>query len=68
MDWDIRLRYEQIPRAAAAFKRQIISLDNSYWGTPALTWDVIFVGHCGDTFEADKAAVDLLYTFRGCVD
>lgn len=65
VDWDIHLRTEQIPVAAAAV-RQLVSeqtypfgrLDtrpewNNFWGNSS-TWDILYLGHCGDIFRSSS--------------
>ncbi|KAG8625330.1 hypothetical protein KVT40_007081 [Elsinoe batatas] len=49
MDWDIRLRTVQIPRAAAAM-RSLLQPATSYWGNQK-EWDVLYLGHCGDWLQ-----------------
>jgi len=53
VDWDIRLRTQQIPLAqrAAASLTDATNLDTTEypWGTP-LDWDLLYIGHCGDYF------------------
>ena len=53
VDWDVRLRTQQIPRAQQAAR----SLSTSYssasqypWGAPS-DWDLFYLGHCGDYFN-----------------
>ncbi|KAF2648312.1 glycosyltransferase family 25 protein [Lophiostoma macrostomum CBS 122681] len=61
VDWDIRLRSVQVPLAASAV-RSILPPARSvshaasasgdlsqYWGNPA-SWDLLYLGHCGDYF------------------
>lgn len=54
VDWDIRLRTQQIPRAQKA-ARSLSSASSSWssqypWGDPA-DWDLFYLGHCGDYFN-----------------
>ncbi|KAF1808864.1 hypothetical protein P152DRAFT_404563 [Eremomyces bilateralis CBS 781.70] len=64
VDWDIRLRTMQIPRAAAAIRsysdrfapnprlspRRPRAASSYYGDTSA--WDLLYIGHCGDYFDA----------------
>ena len=62
VDWDIRLRSVQVPRAASAArimmppKRPLGSFPRleqhqlQYWGDHG-TWDLLYLGHCGDYFH-----------------
>ncbi|KAF4548867.1 Hypothetical protein D9617_25g061970 [Elsinoe fawcettii] len=58
MDWDIRLRTVQIPRAAAAI-RSLLQPATSYWGDTA-AWDVLYLGHCGDWLQKLEVGFDTL--------
>jgi hypothetical protein len=62
VDWDIHLRTQQIPAAAAAV-RQLVSEKTkphgqlaykpslrNFWGDVS-TWDILYLGHCGDIFK-----------------
>lgn len=54
VDWDIRLRTQQIPRAQQA-ARSLSSTSSSWasqypWGKPT-DWDLLYLGHCGDYFN-----------------
>ncbi|CAN9272249.1 unnamed protein product [Alternaria alternata] len=62
VDWDIRLRSQQIPLAASA-ARQLLppprsqhpyanaaSNHTQYWGDQD-AWDLLYLGHCGDYFD-----------------
>lgn len=53
VDWDIRVRTQQIPLAQQAVQKlsETSPLDaEAYpWGTEA-DWDLLYVGHCGDYF------------------
>ncbi|KAK5136705.1 hypothetical protein LTR08_002358 [Meristemomyces frigidus] len=58
IDWDIRLRTQQIPLAQRAAQQlsKATALDTAQypWGTP-VDWDLFYVGHCGDYFgEVEK--------------
>lgn len=62
VDWDIRLRTQQIPRAQQA-ARSLSPSGSSYskqypWGKPS-DWDLLYLGHCGDYFNdlGDKVGV-----------
>ncbi|KAF7191837.1 hypothetical protein HII31_06882 [Pseudocercospora fuligena] len=55
VDWDIRLRSTQIPTAAAAVRlltNPQHSSDTDFWGPPG-SWDLLYLGHCGDYFPSD---------------
>lgn len=54
VDWDIRLRTKQIPRAAAAFRKFFLSSTSpsKYYYGKLDNWDVLFLGHCGDYFDS----------------
>lgn len=58
MDWDIRLRTVQIPRAAAAV-RSLLSPATGYWGNTK-AWDVLYLGHCGDWLHKLEMGLDKL--------
>jgi hypothetical protein len=53
VDWDIRLRTQQVPLAQQAVRT--ISDERNFdpekdpWG-PIGTWDLLYIGHCGDYF------------------
>lgn len=54
VDWDIRLRTQQIPRAQKA-AQSLTSTSSSWgkqypWGRPS-EWDLFYLGHCGDYFN-----------------
>ena len=53
IDWDIRLRTQQIPLAQQAVQQlsetSFLDTEAYPWGT-ALDWDLLYVGHCGDYF------------------
>lgn len=49
VDWDIRLRSLQIPRAAQAVRTMFRSQGEYYGNTSA--WDLLWLGHCGDWFQ-----------------
>ncbi|KAK4544732.1 hypothetical protein LTR36_003981 [Oleoguttula mirabilis] len=58
IDWDVRLRTQQIPLAqqAAQSLSEASDLDTKQypWGLPT-DWDLFYVGHCGDYFgDVDK--------------
>lgn len=62
VDWDVRLRTVQIPLAANAaralmpikpslnFLNSEAQTPSNYWGDHG-TWDVMYLGHCGDYFN-----------------
>lgn len=79
VDWDIRLRSVQVPRAASAVRTMmpprrplnfIPRLEQdppSYWGDHS-TWDLLYLGHCGDYFHTvsyQGLASGKLYTLNG---
>ncbi|KAF2203280.1 hypothetical protein GQ43DRAFT_367291 [Delitschia confertaspora ATCC 74209] len=64
VDWDIRLRSVQAPLAATAVRKMLppakpfspfqkaqeVSQNHTqYWGNPT-SWDLLYLGHCGDYF------------------
>jgi hypothetical protein len=50
VDWDIRLRTQQVPLAAMAARALLPpASDNYYWGHPD-DWELFYLGHCGDYF------------------
>ncbi|TKA22804.1 hypothetical protein B0A50_07906 [Salinomyces thailandicus] len=53
VDWDIRLRTQQIPLAQQAVQQlsdaTVLDAEAYPWGTDA-DWDLLYVGHCGDYF------------------
>ncbi|KAI8943073.1 hypothetical protein NX059_001106 [Plenodomus lindquistii] len=63
VDWDIRLRSTQIPRAASAARQLLPPIRSNhpfasfrnthtqYWGNHD-AWDLLYLGHCGDYFDA----------------
>ncbi|KAF2758952.1 hypothetical protein EJ05DRAFT_327333 [Pseudovirgaria hyperparasitica] len=55
VDWDIHLRSLQVPLAAHAARSLLAPASTSrgmnyYWGDPN-TWDLLYIGHCGDYFQ-----------------
>lgn len=64
VDWDIHLRTIQIPAAAAAIRKLVSEKTdppgrlttkpkwNNFWGSSS-TWDILYLGHCGDIFRPD---------------
>lgn len=54
VDWDIRLRTQQIPRAQKAARSLngagSASATQYPWGRPR-DWDLLYLGHCGDYFN-----------------
>ncbi|KAF2455888.1 hypothetical protein BDY21DRAFT_306511 [Lineolata rhizophorae] len=59
VDWDIRLRSLQIPRAAKAFRtlmNESREPEEQYYGDVS-NWDLLYVGHCGDYFDQTKDVV-----------
>ncbi|EME82136.1 glycosyltransferase family 25 protein [Pseudocercospora fijiensis CIRAD86] len=56
VDWDIRLRSIQIPAAAAAVRllaNPHHSSETDFWG-PLASWDLLYLGHCGDFFPSQR--------------
>jgi len=50
VDWDIRLRTKQVPRAAAGMRALMPPAEGQYyWGHPD-DWELLYLGHCGDYF------------------
>jgi hypothetical protein len=59
VDWDIRLRSQQIPlaqKAARALTKSKADEECYPWGHPD-TWDLFYLGHCGDYFNDLKKGV-----------
>jgi len=54
VDWDTRLRTQQIPQTAYAI-RELLGSHDGYYGRTDL-WDIIWLGHCGDYFDATKGS------------
>lgn len=54
VDWDTRLRTQQIPHTAYAI-RELLNSHTGYYGNTDL-WDIIWLGHCGDYFNASKGS------------
>jgi len=54
VDWDTRLRTQQIPQTAFAI-RELLDSHNGYFGDTDF-WDIIWLGHCGDYFNASKGS------------
>lgn len=53
VDWDIRLRTTQVPlaqQAARVLTQSKASSSLHPWGDPS-TWDLYYLGHCGDYFN-----------------
>lgn len=66
VDWDIHLRYHQIPLVANAVRNLLSSSQNdandpyealrrpyrpqTYWGD-LKSWEILYLGHCGDYFD-----------------
>ncbi|KZF23152.1 glycosyltransferase family 25 protein [Xylona heveae TC161] len=61
VDWDIHIRKTQIPRVGHAI-RQMTSSKNSFYGN-LQSWDILYAGHCGDFFEAERAKTLTMQTF-----
>lgn len=55
VDWDVRIRAQQIPQTAYAIRELLSSNDERYYGSPDL-WDIIWLGHCGDFFNATRGS------------
>ncbi|KAI5367245.1 hypothetical protein Slin15195_G023730 [Septoria linicola] len=55
VDWDIRLRTQQVPISQRATRTLLNSTGRNEarypWGSPA-SWEVLWLGHCGDYFGA----------------
>ena len=54
VDWDIRLRTQQIPLAHKAAQQLIATKQQPKahpWGGPE-DWDLLYLGHCGDYFNS----------------
>ena len=54
VDWDTRLRTQQIPQTAYAI-RELLDSHDGYYGRTDL-WDIIWLGHCGDYFDAREGS------------
>lgn len=54
VDWDTRIRTQQIPQTAYAI-RELLESHQGYYGNPDL-WDIIWLGHCGDSFSASQGS------------
>lgn len=54
VDWDTRIRTQQIPQTAYAIRELLTSHDDYYGSTDS--WDVIWLGHCGDYFNASRGS------------
>lgn len=52
VDWDIHLRTVQVPLASENL-RALLGSDSTYWGDLD-QWEILYLGHCGDFFDADK--------------
>lgn len=65
VDWDVRIRSLQIPQTAFAIRELLGSQsENYYYGNPDL-WDVIWLGHCGDFFNATRGSeISTIKSFR----
>lgn len=48
IDFDIRIRTLQAPRAAAAFRSMRPTASSEYYWASPEDWDLIYLGHCGD--------------------
>ena len=55
VDWDTRLRIQQMPQTAYAIRELLGSQRGGYWGD-LRSWDVIWLGHCGDFFHASQGS------------
>lgn len=64
IDWDVRLRTQQIPLAqrAAQTLSEAPDLDTKQypWGLPS-DWDLFYVGHCGDYFGDVERGIGVGY-------
>lgn len=54
VDWDTRLRTQQIPQTAYAI-RELIGSHDGYYGRYE-SWDLVWLGHCGDFFNASRGS------------
>lgn len=54
VDWDVRLRQDQIPQTAYAI-RELLGSHHGYYGDTNM-WDMIWLGHCGDFFDASQGS------------
>lgn len=55
VDWDVRLRQDQIPQTAYAIRELLGSHTTGYYGNTN-HWDIIWLGHCGDFFDASQGS------------
>ncbi|KAJ9655716.1 hypothetical protein H2198_005513 [Neophaeococcomyces mojaviensis] len=55
VDWDTRLRTQQIPQTAYAIRELLNSRPGGYYGD-LRSWDIIWLGHCGDFFNASRGS------------
>lgn len=60
VDWDIRLRTQQVPLTQRA-TRELLKIKGGDtkahpWGDPS-EWDLLYLGHCGDYFNALERGV-----------
>lgn len=55
VDWDVRLRQDQIPQTAYAIRELLASHTAGYYGNTN-DWDIIWLGHCGDFFDASQGS------------
>lgn len=55
VDWDVRLRQDQIPQTAYAIRELLGSHYGGYYGNTN-NWDIIWLGHCGDYFNASRGS------------
>lgn len=55
VDWDVRLRQDQIPQTAYAIRELLGSHSGGYYGNTN-NWDIIWLGHCGDFFNASQGS------------
>lgn len=54
VDWDTRIRTQQIPQTAYAIQELLASYEG-YYGSVG-SWDIIWLGHCGDYFNASRGS------------
>lgn len=55
IDWDIHLRTKQVPQTAYAIRSLLDQTDSTeLWGSLD-SWDLLYLGHCGDNFHPDNA-------------
>ncbi|KAF2085226.1 glycosyltransferase family 25 protein, partial [Saccharata proteae CBS 121410] len=58
VDWDIRLRSLQIPLVATAIRALFPHAKPSYYYGDPSSWDLLYMGHCGDYFHGMDIGFD----------